>query len=102
MDNLFLFLDFLSRHVILVFLLGSAVTIVLSFRKKWYFGVIIPVLSLLITYYWGTNPLPSWRINEPSMTSMNVIFWFPLTCWLFMVFVACRIIKRVRYKKQPD
>ena len=96
MDTLYRFLDFLNGIYPLVAVFGSIATIILSLRKKWYFGAIIPVLSFFIALYWLQNPLPSWQKAYPIMTAMNILLWFPLTLLFTVVFVVCRVIRKER------
>ena len=94
MDTVYIIMNFLSEQLVWVSLLGIAGQIFLSLRKKWFWGIMIPSVTLAITLYWLGNPMPSWMKDTPISTAMNIIFWLPITFVFLVIFVICRMIKR--------
>ena len=91
-DNLYRFFITYGDRFELAFAIGTIVTIILSLTKLWFLGLTAPILSLVTTFFWMTSPLPTWRYDTPYMSGLRVIFWFPITIWLFIVFAICRLV----------
>jgi len=80
-------------------LAGVFVQIVLSFRAKRAFALILPALSFACSLYWMSGP-PEWQQqNSAPPQTIAVPYWF-MTAALLITPVICTFVKRRKKNKK--
>lgn len=88
--------DFMENIYILVSV-GVFIQPILSLRKHWIWGLILPIINLICVAYWIRNPIRDG--DMPTMTAFNSFIYMFFFALHLMIFVICRYILM---KKKPE
>jgi hypothetical protein len=92
-NQIYDFMDSINLIIIQGFwpllIVGIAAQIFIALKLKWYWGFLLPVITMIPTLYWMDNPIKEGTM--PIMTSMSVILYWILAGPYFAAFLITKL-----------